>query len=152
MRFAADLVLFCTICATLLLDRAISYRRPGWAFARKGIQIVPAVAGARNVLWQRVHWIDASEFARLIDGDPDLVIFRLIDGFLPEIECSEPRGVVAVTVAELEKTVPWIPMSSRIVIYRNGGMSAALARDVATLLHGRDAMFYSGEADPVQAS
>ncbi len=144
MGIASSFIILFAVCATLLLDRAIAMR-PKWAVARRGIHLVPPPAMLRNVARQRIHWIGATEFARLIRSEPDLVIFRLIDDRLPEDEHSKPPGVVAVTLEQLASTLPWIPSSSRIVIYRMGGISTPLAGRVAAILHGRDALFFSGD-------
>jgi hypothetical protein len=146
MGIASGFVFLSAICATIMLDRAIAMRRPNWAVARKGIHLVPAPAILRTVTRRRIHWIGATEFAHLIQSDPELVIFRLIDDVFPEDEQSKPPGVVAVTLRQLGKTLPWIPCGSRIVIYRLGGISAPLAGKVLVMLQGREALFFSGDA------
>jgi hypothetical protein len=104
----------------------------------------PAVL--RAVSRHRIKWIGATEFAHLIRTEPELVIFRLSNDVLPEHERSKPPGVVTVTVEQLAKAIPWIPRGSRIVIYRVEGIDTGFAREVATILHGRDALFFSGNA------
>jgi hypothetical protein len=151
MRIATDFVLLGAVGATFLFDRAILLRRQGWTVDRKGIHLIPTPMGVSKLVRQRIHWIDAQEFARLIRSDPELVIFRLNDGLQTEIKCDVPPGVVAVTLGELEKTIPWIPLSSRIVIYRAGGIGASLAKDLVTILQGRDVMFFAEDAEPMIA-
>ncbi len=147
MGIAPDFVLLSAIGATLMLDRAIASRRPRWAVAKKGIHMVTPPAVLRAVArHHRIKWIGAAEFANLIRTEPDLVIFRLSDDVLPEDEHSRPPGVVTVTVGQLAKAIPWIPRESRIVIYRVEGIDTGFAREVATVLHGRDALFFSGNA------
>jgi hypothetical protein len=146
MGIASGFVFLSAICATIMLDRAIAIRRPSWAVARKGIHLVPAPAMLRIAARRRIHWIGATEFAHLIQSDPELVIFRLIDDVFSEDEHSKPPGVVAVTLRQLGNTLPWIPCGSRIVIYRLGGISASLAGKVLAMLHGREALFFSGDA------
>jgi hypothetical protein len=149
MGIASTLVILSAVCATLLLDRAIAIRRPRWAVARTGIHLVPAPAVLRNVVRQRIHWIGAAEFAHLILSDPDLVIFRIIDGPSPDVEKGKPPGVVAVTLEQLENTLPWIPFGSHIVIYRLGDISAPFAAKIAAVLRGREALLYSGDTQSV---
>jgi hypothetical protein len=148
MGLASGVVIFFAASATLLLDRAIAIR-PKLAVARRGIHLVPrAPAVLRNIArhCQPIRWIGATEFARLIQDDPDLVIFRLIDAHLVADEHGRPSGVVAATLEQLANTIPWIPCGSRIVIYRMGGISTPLANKVKHVLRGREAMFFSGNA------
>jgi len=146
MGLASGVVILFAACATLLLDRAIAVR-PKWAVARGGIHLVPrSQPRLRTVPRQPVQWIGATEFARLIEDDPELVIFRLIDAHLVAEEHGRPAGVVAVTLEQLANTIPWIPSGSRIVIYRMGGISTQLATKVKGVLRNREAMFFSGDA------
>lgn len=149
MAIAPDFVLLGAIGATLVLDRAIASRRPRWAVAKKGIHMVTPPAVLRVAARHRIKWIGAAEFAHLIRTEPDLVIFRLRDDVLPEDEHSKPPGVVSVTVGQLAKAIPWIPRASRIVIYRVEGIDKGFAKEVAMVLHGRDALFFSGNAQCV---
>ena len=149
MGLASGVVILFAASATLLLDRAVAIR-PKLAIARRGIHLVPsAPAKLRTMIRQNIQWIGATEFARLIQDDPDLVIFRLIDAHLVAEEHGRPAGVVAVTLEQLAHTIPWIPCGSRIVIYRMGGISTQLATKVKGVLRGREAMFFSGDAHQV---
>lgn len=145
MGLASGVVILFAASATLLLDRAIAIR-PKLAVARGGIHLVPRRAVLRTMVRQPIQWIGATEFARLIQDDPDLVIFRLIDAHLVAEEPGRPSGVVAVTLEQLANTIPWIPSGSRIVIYRMGGISTQLATKVKRVLRGREVMFFSGDA------
>jgi hypothetical protein len=144
MGIAPYFLLIGAIGATLLLDRAIAMRRPRWAVARKGIHLVATPAVLRRVTRQRIRWIEAAEFAHLIHSDPDLVIFQVIEDPLLDDEHDKPPSAVAVTLEQLAKAIPWIPSGTRIVIYRAEGIDTAFAREVAPILRGRDAMFFSG--------
>lgn len=149
MGIAPYFLLIGAIGATLLLDRAIAIRRPRWAVARKGIHLVAPPAALRRATRQRIRWIGAAEFAHLIVSDPELVIFRLIEDPLLDEGNGEPPSAVAVTLEQMAKAIPWIPGRSRIVIYRVEGIDTAFAAEVASILRGRDAMFFPGNSPSV---
>jgi hypothetical protein len=68
----------------------------------------------------------------------------VIEDPLLDDEHDKPPSAVAVTLEQLAKAIPWIPSGTRIVIYRAEGIDTAFAREVAPILRGRDAMFFSG--------
>lgn len=134
------LILFAVIGAVFIavriMRRVQETRARTGATARRGRALRQKQAAAHA----RVVWAEHAHILRLIDDGADVVIFRLIQ---EEAYRSGPpvfRGEIAVTLEELEATVPWIPMASRIVVHHGAGIDAVLAREIAAHSHGRDVM------------
>ena len=97
----------------------------------------------------RLHWADTAEISRLIASDPELVIFRLIEIASMRDQPQLHPGYLSVTLKELKETLPWIPHSSRIAIYRMGGIDSALVRRLSAVLQGRDVLLLKDPVPPM---
>jgi hypothetical protein len=89
-------------------------------------------------------WVEPVQILRLIDGGAEIVVFRLIEHEESRRRPAVFRGEIPVTIEELEATVPWIPLTNRIVVHHSGGIDAALARTIAASAHGREVMLIPG--------
>jgi len=138
------LILFGAIGTVLIAVRIM--RRVQETRARKGATAHSGRAHRPQQAAAHAHivWAEPAHILRLIDGGAEPVIFRLI---LDEAYRRGPsvfRGEIVVTLEELEATVPWIPMASRIVVHHGAGIDAALAREIAAHANGRDVMLLAG--------
>jgi hypothetical protein len=100
----------------------------------------------------RLRWIDAVELKRLIDANPELVVFHLIDDDPSEARSKHFDSEVCVTLPQLEEALPWMPRGTRFAVYRLDGISPALAQRLAAITQGREALFLSGGFAQVFAS
>jgi hypothetical protein len=88
--------------------------------------------------------MNATEFSKLVNSEPDTVVFQLIDGTGPSTYSKLVWGEVAVTVEQFKDSLPWIPHGNRIVLYRPGGIDAAVARRICAIANGREVLLLSG--------
>jgi hypothetical protein len=114
------------------------------------------VTGRRRILQRiarsRLHWIDAVELRRLIEADPELVIFHLIENDPWDARREQFDSEVCVTLPQLEEALPWMPRGTRFAVYQLDGISPALAQRLAAITQGREALFLSGGFAPAFAS
>jgi hypothetical protein len=148
MKIVSDVGIVFAIGATFLFERVRMTLRTNSRGARRSTHVSSAKQVPVGVSHCPYSWIDAAEFARLATADPDLVVFCLIDGFSPDCEQMRTPGVVPVTVEELEDTLVWIPLVSRVAICRMGGVNDKLAKQLAAILHGRVAFLLKDDAGP----
>ncbi len=145
------------IAALLVVDRTAPVRvqqraatapSPREKTTRNVVSITVAIKPPRPAM-HKLHWVSAAELSRLITSDPDLVLFHLVDGEPSPVKNAHVPSQLAVSLQELEETLPWIPYTSRVAIYRNDGIDKALARKLSAVLHGREALLLSGIVPPI---
>lgn len=130
----------CSLLATLRAVRLFGERRfSDRALATKFVRIAspPDDRG-------RLIWMEAARVLELVDSNPDIMVFRLIDEGDPRQGLTVFHGELSVTLREFENTVPWIPMGSRILVHRIGGIDPQHARSIAAGAHGRDVLVMKG--------
>lgn len=144
MHIAFILASVCVACVVLGIYATRSTRHEKRAGAIKGISLAPTTSIPQSAIKRRLCRINAKELSQLIRTDPELTIFHLHDGSFSHIQSKRLRGELAVTLRELEETLPWIPRGSRIAIYHPGGVDPSLNRRLSAIMHGRQAFLLSG--------
>lgn len=139
--------MFVSMCAVFLMLQSVravaggdTARRVRWARVGSAFHAASRISGRR-----RLHWVDTAELSCLMASDPELVIFRLVEGDSKQDWKQRNPNDISVTLNELEKTLAWIPHSSRIALYRAGGLNASLVRRLSAIMGGRDVLLLQGE-------
>ena len=151
MSVVFGLLLMCAICAIIGIFRGLMNRKDQRKRSDKtGVPAVPQPVPSRAV------WVNATEFSKLINSEPDTVVFHLMDGTGTRTYFKLVRGELAVTLQEFKDTLPLIPERNRIALYRPGGIDAAIARQICAVANGREVLLLSGNLlgqpeDPVGA-
>jgi len=146
---------FVALCAAtalvgfLVVFRAVTVRSRERKHAKNIVNIPAETRIPPRAAMHKLHWVSASEFSRLITSDPDLVLFHLVDGSSQWTRSGQAPSQLAVSLQQLEETLPWIPYTSRVAIYRNEGIDPALARKLSAVMHGREALLLSGMVPPI---
>lgn len=96
----------------------------------------------------RLRWISADELVRLITADPEMILFRLVDHNADLGRPQGPPGYLSVTLEGLREALPWIPLSSRIGLYRQGGLDSEQVGRISNILCGREVLLVSDAAVP----
>ena len=135
------LLLICAACAAIGIYRSLMNRRIE-RVRRPGMLTPPERPPQRTP--SRILWLTTNDFLKLIVYDHEAVVFRLLDGTGTNGRCGVTGAEVAVTMQQFKDTLPWIPTQSRIVIYRPGGIDAAIARRLTAIARGRDLNLLSG--------
>jgi hypothetical protein len=152
MSVGFGLLLMCAMCALIGIYRGLMNHREERKRTEK-------TRGPGDRVPQRVPsravWITATEFSKLVNSEPDTVVFQLIDGTGPTRYSRLVGGEVAVTVEQFKDSLPWIPHRNRIVLYHPGGIDAAVARRICADTNGRQVLLLSGNLpgpleDPVR--
>jgi hypothetical protein len=94
---------------------------------------------AQRITGSRLRWIKADELVRLIDADPELVVFHLLDD-LAEAASKRFEAEIGVTLPQLEEALPWIPQGARFAVYRVGGIAPELAQRLFCRTQGRQVL------------
>jgi hypothetical protein len=102
------------------------------------------VTGKRR-LGQRVtgnwlRWIKADELKRLIDADPELVVFHLLDHDPSEAGSKRFETEIGVTLPQLEEALLWMPRGTRLAVYRVDGIEPELAQRLSGMTQGRQVL------------
>ena len=116
--------------------------------ARSAVSISTRTRIPRHPM-HKLHWVSAAELSHLITTDPDLVLFHLVDGGPTLASNTHTPSQLTVSFDELEETLPWIPYTSRVAIYRNDGIDIPLARKLSAVLRGRQALLLSATVPPI---
>jgi hypothetical protein len=103
---------------------------------------------AQRITGSRLRWINADELERLIKGDPELVVFHLLDDDLAEDGSKRFETEVGVTLPQLEEALPWMPRGARFAVYRVGGIAPKLAQRLSGIAQGRQALLLAGRFSP----
>jgi hypothetical protein len=140
MNVGLVLLLMCAVCALIGIYRGLMNRKEERKCAEK--TWVPGYRVPRRVP-SHIVWVNASELSKLINSEPDPVVFHLIDSTGPSTYSRLVRGEQAVTLQQFKDTLPWIPQGNRIVLYRPGGIDAAVARRICAIANGREVLLLS---------
>jgi hypothetical protein len=95
---------------------------------------------AQRITGSRLRWINADELKRLINADPELVVFHLLDDDLAEAGSKRFETEVGVTLPQLEEALPWMPRGARFAVYRVNGIAPDLAQRLSGMTQGRQAL------------
>jgi hypothetical protein len=95
---------------------------------------------AQRITGSRLRWIKADELKRLIDADPELVAFHLLDYYPAEAESKRFETEIGVTLPQLEEALPWMPRDSRFAVYRVDGIAPGLAQRLSGMTQGREVL------------
>jgi hypothetical protein len=94
---------------------------------------------AQRITGSRMRWIKADELERMIDADPELVVFHLLDD--PAEPASKRfKAEIEVTMPQLEEALPWIPQGTRFAVYRVGGIAPIIAQRLSCRTQGRQVL------------
>jgi hypothetical protein len=103
---------------------------------------------AQRVTGSRLRWIKADELERLIDADPELVVFHLLDDDPAKAGSKQFETEIGVTLPQLEEALPWTPRGTRLAVYRVDGISPELAQRLSGMMQGRQALLLAGRFSP----
>jgi hypothetical protein len=73
---------------------------------------------AQRITGSRLRWIKADELKRLIDADPELVVFHLFDDDPEKAGSKRFETEIGVTLPQLEEALVWMPGGTRFAVYR----------------------------------
>jgi hypothetical protein len=94
---------------------------------------------AQRITRSRLQWIKADELERMIDADPELVVFHLLDD-RAEAAAKRFEAEIGVTLPQLEEALPWIPQGTRFAVYRVGGIAPKLAQRLSCRTQGHQVL------------
>jgi hypothetical protein len=140
------LVIICAIMAIFGIYRAIMNRREDRKATEGRIGADAATRTPHDIVKRQPRWISSTELTHLISSDPDLVVFHLQDGEGMKGLTRLLRGEIVVTLEQLEADLRWIPLGSRIAIYRIGGIDRYLIRRLSKITNGRETFLLSSPA------
>lgn len=95
---------------------------------------------AQRITGSRLRWIKADELKRLIDADPELVVFHLLDDNPAEVASKRFETEIGVTLPQLEEALVWMPGGTRFAVYRVDGIAPALAQRLSGMTQGRQVL------------
>jgi hypothetical protein len=94
---------------------------------------------AQRITGSRLRWIKADELKGLIDADPELVVFHLLDD--PAEAGSERfETEIGVTLPQLEEALVWMREGTRFAVYRVDGIALELAQRLSGMTQGRQVL------------
>ncbi|MGA2050608.1 MAG: hypothetical protein ABSG96_23140 [Terracidiphilus sp.] len=94
---------------------------------------------AQRITGSRLRWIRADELKRMINADPELVVFHLLDD-QEEAGSMEFGTEIGVTLPQLEEALVWMPESMRFAVYRVNGIAPELAQRLSGMTQGRQVL------------
>jgi hypothetical protein len=100
---------------------------------------------AQRITKSRLHWIKADELKRLIDADPELVVYHLLDDDQVASASRRFGSEISVTLAQLEEALPWMSRGTRFAVYRVDGITPELAQRLYGITQGRHALLLEGK-------
>jgi hypothetical protein len=103
---------------------------------------------AQRITGSRLRWIKADELKRLIDADPDLVVFHLLDLEPAETASKRFETEIGVTLPQLEEALPWMPQGTRFAVYRVNGIAPELAERLSGIAQGRQVLLLAERFPP----
>jgi hypothetical protein len=103
--------------------------------------------GQRNTS-SRLRWIKADELKRLIDVDPELVVFHLLEGDPAEASSKRFETEIGVTFPQLEEAVRWMPPGTRFAVYRVHGIAPELAQRLSRMTRGCQVLLITERFSP----
>jgi hypothetical protein len=102
---------------------------------------------AQRITGSRLRWIKADELKRLVDADPDLVVFHLLDDVAVE-GSKRFEAEIGVTLPQLEEALVWMPEGTRFAVYRVDGIALELAQRLSDMTQGRQVLLLAGRFSP----
>jgi hypothetical protein len=103
---------------------------------------------AQRITGSRLRWIKADELKQLIDADPELVVFHLLDDDPAEVESKRFDTEIGVTLPQLEEALVWMPEGTRFAVYRVGGIAPGLAQRLSGMTQGRQVLLLAERFSP----
>jgi hypothetical protein len=103
---------------------------------------------APRITRSRLRWIKADELKRLIDVDPDLVVFHLLDDDPAEARSMRLETEIGVTLPQLEEAVRWMQRGTRFAVYRVNGIAPELAQRLSSMTQGRQVLLLKERLSP----
>jgi hypothetical protein len=86
----------------------------------------------------------------MMSVESGMVIFQLLTAdSLKEMPRRLP-GEAAVTLQQLQESLPWTPVRMKVVIYRIGGIDPALARKLSLITSCRETFLLLDSEPPTQ--
>ena len=139
------LMLMCAICAALGIYRGIANERQQWVRRQTvpaGARSLPVAPRSRVHPPQRIY---AEELFRRMSTEPDLIPVHLIDSRDQAGNPPAIPGEITVTLEHLQESLPWMPASAKLAIYRSGGISPKLGRTLARMTQNRQLLLLADE-------
>ena len=139
------LMLMCAICAALGIYRGIANERQQWARRQTvpaGSRGLPAAPRSRVPPPQRIY---AEELLRRMTSEHDLILVRLVDSQDQVRNLLATPGEITATLEHLQESLPWMPASAKLAIYRSGGISPKLGRTLARMTQNRQILLLADE-------
>jgi hypothetical protein len=146
------LMLMCAICAALGIYRGIANERQQWARRQTvpaGSRGLPAAPRSRVPPPQRIY---AEELLRRMTSEHDLILVRLVDSQDQVRNLLATPGEITATLEHLQESLPWMPASAKLAIYRSGGISPQLGRKLERMAQDRQLLFLVDELPRGQRS
>jgi hypothetical protein len=104
---------------------------------------------AQRIMGSRLRWIKADELKRLINADPELVVFHLLDLEPAEAASKQFEIEICVTLPQLEEALPWMPRGTRFAVYRADGIAPKLAQRLSRMTQGCQVLLLAERFLPV---
>jgi len=103
---------------------------------------------AQRITGSRLRWIRADELKRMINADPELVVFHLLDD---QSEAGSKRfeTEIGVTLPQLEEALVWMPEGVWFAVYRVEGIAPELAQRLSGMTQGRQVLLLAERFSPV---
>jgi hypothetical protein len=102
----------------------------------------------QRITGSRLRWIRADELKRMIDADPELVVFHLLDD--PNEAVSRRfETEIGITWPQLEEALVWMPEGTRFAVYRVNGIAPELAQRLWGMTQGRQVLLLAERFSPV---
>jgi hypothetical protein len=144
--------------ASLLLDTGVAFPiMVSYLVAMRYLERRHGVAGRYGVIGRdshaqritgRLRWIKADELKLLIDADPDLVVFHLLDDDPSAARAKRLETEIGVTLPQLEEALPWMSRGTRFAVYRVDGIAPELAQRLSAMTQGRQVLLLAGKLSP----
>jgi hypothetical protein len=103
---------------------------------------------AQRVTGSRLRWIKADELKRLIDFDPDLTVFHLLDDDRAETGSKRFENEIGVTFPQLEEAVRWMRPGTRFAVYRVAGIAPELVQRLSGMTQGHQVLLLTERFSP----
>jgi hypothetical protein len=148
MNFASLLltvsIVFPILVSYLAVVRYLRHRQA----AAGSFGVIGRRCPAQRITGSRLRWIKADELKRMIDADPELVVFHLLDD---QSEAGSKRfeTEIGVTLPQLEEALVWMPEGVWFAVYRVEGIAPELAQRLSGMTQGRQVLLLAERFSPV---
>jgi hypothetical protein len=142
LLLTASLVIFISV-SYLVAVRYLKHREA--AAGRFGV--IGRRWPAQRITGSRLRWIKADELKRMIDADPELVVFHLLDD-PSEAGSKRFETEIGVTLPQLEEALVWMPEGVWFAVYRVDGIAPELAQRLSGMTRGRQVLLLAGGFSP----